>query len=252
MKVSYEGTSYSGFQTQPRARTVQAELERALSTITGEQIAVISSGRTDAGVHAHGQVFNFLTKSTMELRRWCLAVNNILPRDIIVVAVKEVSLDFHARKASNRKTYRYTINNYRYVDVFGRHVQYHHPTPLDVEAMQEAIGCLVGEHDFTSFCSARSTKSSHVRTIYEARLDVVELEHRTDPGQMLHIVITGNGFLYNMVRIIAGTLISIGEGKLSSADMGRILAARDRAEAGPTAAAQGLSLWEVCYDDIEF
>lgn len=252
MKVSYEGTAYSGFQTQPRARTIQAEIEQALSTITGEQIAIVSSGRTDAGVHAHGQVFNFLTNSTMELRRWCLAVNNVLPRDIVVVAVKEVPLDFHARKAPNRKTYHYTINNYRFVDVFGRYFQYHHPTPLNVEAMQEAISCLVGEHDFTSFCSVRSTKNSHVRTIYEARLDVAKLAHRFDQGQVLHIVMTGNGFLYNMVRIIVGTLLSIGEGKLNSADMMRILQARDRAEAGPTAAAQGLSLWEVRYDDIEF
>lgn len=252
MKVSYEGTAYSGFQTQPRARTVQAEIEQALSKITGEPIVIVSSGRTDAGVHAHGQVFNFLTKSRMELKRWCLAVNNILPRDIVVVAVKEVPLDFHARKAASRKTYRYTINNYRYVDVFSSPFQYHHPTPLNVEAMQEAIGCLIGEHDFTSFCSARSTKQSHVRMIYKAKLEAVKLEHRSDAGQLLYFDITGNGFLYHMVRIIAGTLLSIGEGKLSSADMKRILLARDRGLAGPTAAAQGLSLWEVSYDDVQF
>lgn len=251
MKVSYEGTAYCGFQTQPRDRTIQDELERVIRELTGEDLKIISSGRTDAGVHAQGQIFNFVTSSSMELKRWCLAMNNLLPRDIVVLNAREVPLDFHSRWEAKSKTYHYTIHNYRFSDVFQRNFQYHHPTLLNAEEMKKAVICLKGEHDFTSFCSAKSTKNSHVRTIYEARIEVEKLEQRSDQGSVLRFVVSGSGFLQHMVRIIAGTLIHIGEGKLSSSDMQRILLSQDRAHAGPTAMAQGLTLWNVYYDHFE-
>lgn len=252
MKVSYDGTAYSGFQSQPNGRTIQDELERALSTITGETIRIISAGRTDAGVHAKGQVVNFFTASTMPIQRWCLAVNTLLPRDIVALDIAEVPDHFHARHTDSRKTYVYTINNYRTVDVFQRHYQYHHPVPLDVSAMQQALAQLVGTHDFTSFCSHKSTKQSHVRTIYDAKIEVETLNYRTDPGQLLHIIVAGNGFLYHMVRIIAGTLLHVGEGKIDPAHIEQILHAKDRSLAGPTAAAHGLTLVDITYDEPVF
>lgn len=251
MTISYDGTNYSGFQSQLYQRTIQYEIERVLRELTGENIMVISSGRTDAGVHAHAQVINFATSSKMELRRWCLAMNHLLPDDIIAIDVREVPLSFHARQADNRKTYRYTINNYRYVDVLKRHHQYHHPVPLDIDAMQVALPCIIGEHDFTSFCSAKSTKASHVRTIFDARLDIEHLPHRQDPGALIHVIIEGNGFLYHMVRIIVGTLVYIGEGKIQSDDMQHILVAKDRSLAGPTAPAHGLVLEQVLYEAFD-
>ncbi len=252
MKVSYVGTHYSGFQAQPRDRTIQEELEKALHEITGEKIGIISSGRTDAGVHALGQIFNFITESSMELKRWCLALNSLLPADIVILNAIEVPLNFHARKAAKTKTYEYVIHNYRYTDLFHKNFRYHHPTELNIEQMSDALPCLLGEHDFTSFCSIRSTKESHVRTIYEARLEIEKLPYRKDQGNVLRFIFTGNGFLHHMIRIIAGTLISIGEGKINSHDMKLILSSKDRSQAGPTAAAHGLTLCEVRYEPIDF
>jgi len=244
MTVSYVGTAYNGFQTQPGLETVQKHIEDAIMHLTGEETKIIASGRTDAGVHAIGQVFNFTTASAIPIRRWCLALNTRLPKDIVVWKAIEVPLDFHSRRSAKRKTYRYTINNNRFPDVFQRHTQFHHPTPLDVEAMRNGLSYLVGEHDFTSFTSRHSTKQSHVRTVYEATLEIEQ------PG-VIHIDITGNGFLYNMVRIIVGTLVWVGEGKLKSEQMANILAAQDRSFAGPTAVAHGLTLCEVFYEGIE-
>lgn len=223
----------------------------AVRAVTGAETTIIGSGRTDAGVHARGQVVNFITESAIPANRWCQALNAHLPSDIVVWEAEDVPLEFHARKSAKRKTYCYTINGNRYPDVFTRHTQYHHPGPLDVQAMKEALPAIVGEHDFTSFCNIRSESESRVRTIYDARLVQEEVPGMKDvPGTgIVRIFLTGNGFLYHMVRIIAGTLISIGEGKLRSCDMIRILEARDRSQAGPTAKAHGLTLWEVCYDD---
>lgn len=251
MVVSYDGTSYYGFQTQPQKNTVQDRIEEAIAKLTGETVKIISSGRTDAGVHARGQVFNFVTSSPIPLIRWCLALNARLPRDIVIVDAKEVPLEFHARRGAKKKTYCYTINNHRYIDVFRRHIQFHHPTRLNLEEMERALKQIVGEHDFTSFCSRKSTKESHVRTVYEAKMvrEISSALHSVPYHEgVFHIFITGSGFLYNMVRIIAGTLIEIGEGKLRSEDMLRILMAKDRSKAGPTAVAHGLTLWDVSYD----
>ncbi|MDP5276911.1 tRNA pseudouridine(38-40) synthase TruA [Chengkuizengella axinellae] len=244
MIVSYDGTSYSGFQTQVNQETIQDVIEDKLQRITGEKIKIISSGRTDAGVHARAQVFNFHTNSSIPTKRWCLAINDWLPKDIVVRAAYDVPLDFHARKWAKSKTYVYSINNHRYKDVFKQKYQLHYPTFLNTDEMKLALEHIVGEHDFTSFCSLKSDKSSHIRTIQRADLEVYnpsEFENRID------ITITGNGFLRQMVRIIVGTLIEIGAGKRKSEDMKIILAAKDRLKAGSTALSDGLTLWEVHY-----
>lgn len=247
--VSYDGTAYNGFQSQPKQKTVQEELQNAIRVLTGEEVKVIGSGRTDSGVHAWGQVVNFITSSPIPADRWMLALNARLPEDIVVREAREVPLDFHSIRAAKRKTYRYTINNSRVPDVFRHKYQYFHPTPLNLGEMAEALKHIRGEHDFSSFCSRKSTKSSHVRTILEAK---IVTENGTCPDSdgrngLFHIFITGNGFLYNMVRIIVGTLIQVGEGKRTSAEMKTILDNKDRSAAGPTAVAQGLCLWEVDY-----
>lgn len=264
--VSYDGTNYYGFQSQPSGNTIQDKLEEAIHALSGEIIQVTGSGRTDAGVHARGQVVNFTTSSNIPIERWMLALNTRLPNDIVVQSAFLVPDSFHARRGAKSKTYRYTINCNRNPDLFRRRYQFHHPTPLDFEAMSDGLEHLLGGHDFSSFTAPQSTKSSHVRTILDARLEV-EADHPDlidipkdhfgrdwdllhYPGKqrgVVHLYITGTGFLYNMVRIIAGTLIQVGEGKRTSSDMATILAARNRAKAGPTAVPHGLSLWEVVY-----
>lgn len=251
--VSYVGTKYNGFQTQPlkHTDTIQDRLEYAIAKLTGDKVKVISSGRTDAGVHARGQVLNFETASPIPIERWCLALNGWLPDDIVVMEAREVPIDFHSRHAAKRKTYRYTINNNRFPDVFHRALQYHHPTYLDVDAMEKALECIVGTHDFTTFCSRRTVVESHIRTIYEAKIIREAQEKKQDfsmRGGVFHIIITGNGFLYNMVRIIVGTLIQIGEGKKSCESMKLMLEGKSRKLAGPTAVAKGLTLWDVYYE----
>lgn len=246
--ISYDGTAYSGFQTQPNADTIQDRLEKAVFMLTGETVKVTSSGRTDAGVHARAQVINFLTESKIPVERWCLALNARLPKDIVAHTAEEVPLSFHARRAAKRKTYCYTIRTARFPDVFHRQFEFHHPTLLNVDAMREALPCLVGEHDFTSFCTVRTDKEYRVRTLYEVRLEAETDEFAKDGRYArIRLIVTGNGFLYNMIRIIAGTLLQIGEGKRKSEDMQRILEAKDRSKAGPTAEAAGLMLWKVEY-----
>jgi tRNA pseudouridine38-40 synthase len=248
--LAYDGTDYHGFQVQPGVPSIQGTLIEAIASLTGETVSVHGSGRTDAGVHARGQVVNFETSSRLPIDRWCHALNARLPRDIAVWAAEEVPLTFHARKSSKRKTYCYTINGNRYPDPMHLRTEYHHPGPLDVSAMREAIRWLEGEHDFTSFCSVRAASESKVRTIYEARLAQADVEGmETAPGVgRIRLFFTGNGFLYNMVRIMAGTLLAVGEGKIGAADVPRILQAKNRASAGPTAKPHGLSLWSVDYE----
>ncbi|TJY38840.1 tRNA pseudouridine(38-40) synthase TruA [Cohnella pontilimi] len=261
--IGYDGTDYNGFQSQPGGNTVQDKLEDALLTLTGENIRVTGSGRTDAGVHARSMHVNFRTDSHIPASRWTLALNARLPDDIVVHSAFEVPDDFHARRTASRKTYRYTINCNKNPDVFRRKYEFHHHTPLNVEAMREGLQHLIGEHDFSSFTSPLSTKPSHIRTLYEARL---ETEHRYDvfssamaeadakryPGKqrgIIHLYVTGNGFLYNMVRIIAGTMMQVGEGKIAPEHISDILNARDRSRAGPTAVPHGLTLWNVEYGE---
>ncbi|AEI45992.1 tRNA pseudouridine(38-40) synthase TruA [Paenibacillus mucilaginosus] len=247
MKVSYDGTAYHGFQTQPELVTVQDELEQAILFLTGEKVKLTSSGRTDAGVHAKGQVINLQTEARIPVDRWCHAMNSRLPDDIVVWHAEEVPAEFHARRSAKRKTYRYTIRCGRFMDPFKRRFEFHHPGKLDVESMRKGLLHLIGEHDFTSYCSTRTASVSHVRTIYDAYIECEPVDQELQSYAM-HIFVTGNGFLYNMVRIIVGTLMEVGEGKRSSNAIGEILAARNRSKAGPTAMAHGLMLWEVFYD----
>jgi len=239
VKVSYDGTDFNGFQSQPYGRTVQDEIETAIKKLTGESVIIIGSGRTDAGVHAQGQVFNFYTESSIPTERWAIALNTRLPKDIVILEVKDVSEHFHARRSAKRKTYRYTIDTGKFPDVFGRQYRFHHPAPLDIEAMRKGLSYLVGTHDFTSFTSIRSTKPHHVRTVYAA--DFVR------EGPIVHMYITGNGFLYNMVRVIMGTLLWVGQGKLAPEEIETILEGRKRSLAGPTAMSHGLMLMNVEY-----
>jgi len=244
MVVSYDGTEYNGFQSQPKGRTIQDEIEAAIKRLTGEEVRIEGSGRTDAGVHARGQVFNFLTESPIPIGKWPVALNAWLPEDIVIRSAEEVHSGFHARHSAKRKTYRYTISTGPYPDVFARRYQFHHYRPLDVRAMREAWEYFRGTHDFTSFTSIHSTKKSHIRTIYD-----VWVEEGAEG--VLHFYVTGSGFLYNMVRIMIGTTIFVGEGKRRSADIPDILAAKDRSKAGPRAMAHGLTLWQVDYAEPE-
>jgi len=240
VRVSYDGSNFNGFQSQPYGRTVQDEIEKAIAKLVHEPIVIHGSGRTDAGVHAEGQVFNFTTTSKIPIERWAIALNTILPADIVVLSAAEVPERFHARHSAKRKTYRYTIDTGKFPAVLGRQYRLHHPIKLDYEAMKEGLAYIVGEHDFTSYTSTRSTKAHHIRTVYSASLE--------RDGDFWHMVITGNGFTYNMVRAIMGTLIWVGQGKIEPIDIKRILEAKDRAQAGPTALAQGLVLVDVQYD----
>jgi tRNA pseudouridine38-40 synthase len=267
--VSYDGTHYYGFQSQPGGNTIQDYLEEAIYKLSGERVKIIGSGRTDAGVHARCQVVNFMTASSIPIERWTVALNTRLPNDIVVQYVFAVSDQFHSRRKAISKTYRYTINCNRIPDLFRNRYEFHHPTPLDIQAMREGLNHLLGEHDFSSFTAPQSTKPSHIRTITVVRVEIetcapepfvmpvdtlgLNWDHSHYPNKqrgIIHIYVTGNGFLYNMVRIIAGTLIQVGEGKRSSADMAIILASRNRAKAGPTAVPQGLCLWNVEYEEL--
>ncbi|WP_055105095.1 tRNA pseudouridine(38-40) synthase TruA [Paenibacillus ihumii] len=250
MTVCYDGSNYYGFQTQPGGNTIQDCLEAAIQNLTGETVKIHGSGRTDAGVHARAQPFHFLTSSQIPVERWCLALNGRLPADIRITSAKEVELDFHARRSAKRKTYRYTINANRFTDVFQRSYQLHHPGKLDVDAMREGLSFLLGTHDYTSFASRHSTKASHVRTIDETRIEVdrsMAVPGTRDQG-VIHLYISGNGFLQHMVRIIVGTLLEVGQGKRPPEQMKQILEAKDRKAAGPTAESKGLMLWSVEYE----
>lgn len=251
MTVAYDGTAYCGFQIQPDLDTIQGRIEAAIEKLTGERLNILSSGRTDAGVHAQGQAFNFKTSSSIPVERWALALNTRLPDDIVIMNVWEAPLSFHSRYSAKRKTYRYTIWAERTPDLFRRNVELHHPRPLNIAAMSEALKYLEGEHDFTSFASPKSTKTSHIRTLYEARIEVEPGPSGEEGRGRVHIYVTGNGFLYQMVRIIVGTVLRVGEGKLQPQDIVRILAARNRAAAGPTAVPHGLMLWNVDYGGME-
>jgi tRNA pseudouridine38-40 synthase len=237
--VAYDGTDYSGFQIQPQVATVQGEIEAALHRLTGETIQIVGSGRTDAGVHARGQVFHFDTNSSIPLEKWRYVLDNQLPEAIVIRSVEEAEPGFHARFDVKVKEYRYCIDNGPVPDLFRHRYADHIRHPLDLAGMQQAARHLIGEHDFTSFCSAKTFVEDKVRTVYDLR---VERE-----GDFIWVVCRGNGFLYNMVRIIVGTLVEVGQGKREPDEMKAILLARDREQAGKTAPAKGLIMWQVEY-----
>ena len=237
--VAYDGTNYCGWQIQPNGNTIEGELNRALSELLGEKIVVSGASRTDAGVHSCGNVAVFDTTARMPAEKISYALNQRLPEDIVVQCSKKVPLDFHPRHVKSKKTYEYRILNREFRDPNRRLDTYFYYRHLDVHAMREAAGYLVGEHDFKSFCSIHAQVETTVRRIYALTVDKKE--------DIITIRITGNGFLYNMVRIIVGTLIEVGKGERRPEEMTAILESRDRTKAGATAAAQGLFLQEVEY-----
>lgn len=240
--VAYDGTNYCGWQVQPNGITIEEELNKALSQLLGEKIHVIGASRTDSGVHSRGSVAVFDTEAKMPADKISFALNQRLPEDIVVQDSKEVPLDFHPRYAKSTKTYEYKILNRTFAMPTIRKDTYFFHRKLNVEAMQQAAKILVGKHDFKSFCSIHTSVENTVRTI-------LDLSVEKDAEDVIHIKITGTGFLYNMVRIIAGTLIQIGTGEKSLDDMKTILNGKDRNLAGPTAPALGLTMIETVYQN---
>lgn len=241
MTVAYDGTAYRGWQIQPNGMTIEEVLNNALSDLLKEPVCITGASRTDSGVHANGNIAVFDTENRMPADKICFAVNQRLPEDIRVLNSEEVPLDWHPRKQNCIKTYEYKILNCR-IDVPTRRLYAHFSyVPLDVEKMREASQYLVGEHDFTSFCSAKHQAEETVRTLYE-----ITVEKGLD--DVITIRLKGNGFLYNMVRIIAGTLMRVGMGACQPEDVKKILEARDRQAAGQTAPAKGLTLMGIEYE----
>jgi tRNA pseudouridine38-40 synthase len=232
--VAYDGTNYCGWQVQPNGVSVQQVLNETLSELFQQPISVVGASRTDAGVHALGNVCAFDVDTRMPGEKIAYALNQRLPEDIVIQESAEVDADFHPRFSKSDKTYEYRILNRRFADPTLRHNTYFFHHKLDVDRMQQAAEYLVGEHDFTSFASVKSQVNSFIRTIYEASV--------TRDGDIIVIRVTGNGFLYNMVRIIAGTLIEIGNDRRPVTSIREALEAKNRSAAGPTAPAEGLTM----------
>ncbi len=234
LTVAYDGTDYHGWQYQPGVATIERELNRHLSQLLQEEITVIGASRTDTGVHGLCNLAVFDTRTQIPPEKLSYALNRRLPEEIRIRCSREVEPDFHPRKCSSRKTYEYRIWNDGFENPLLRRYAYFTYQTLDVEKMREAAACLVGEHDFASFCAAGSTARTTVRTIYDLQVE--------RQGKLIVIRATGNGFLYNMVRIIAGTLMEVGRGRREPRWVEEVLQARDRTAAGPTAPAKGLVL----------
>lgn len=240
LEVAYDGTGYHGWQFQPNAVTIEGVLNRHLSELLKEEIIVIGASRTDAGVHARGNVAVFDTAHRLPADKIYLALNQRLPADIRVQSSAEVGPDWHPRKQKCTKFYEYRISNRR-VELPSERLYTHFCSyGADLEPMRRAAGYLLGEHDFKSFCSVKTQAESTVRTIY-----AIDIQSR---DEIISIKISGNGFLYNMVRIVAGTLLQVGCGRIAPEKMAEILAARDRCKAGPTLAARGLTLIGMKYE----
>ncbi|MBC7764978.1 MAG: tRNA pseudouridine(38-40) synthase TruA [Hyphomonadaceae bacterium] len=239
LKISYDGTNYHGWQRQENGITVQQVLEQTLGAILKQPITVNGCSRTDAGVHAQGFLCNFHTDARMPSDRLPYALNSLLPHDIRVHEAQDMAEAFHARFDAIGKTYRYRILNHAVGDVFTRHFTMQYVAPLSVENMQKAASHFVGQHDFKAFMAAGSVVKDTVRTVSQVSVQKA--------GDEIIMDITADGFLYNMVRIIAGTLIYVGNGKLAVQDMPRIIAGGNRRQAGITAQPQGLCLLEVHY-----
>lgn len=237
--VAYDGTNYHGWQVQPNGETIEGILNRTLSSLLGENIVVTGASRTDAGVHSMGNVAVFDTKSRIPAEKISYALNQRLPEDIVVQKSEEVPSDFHPRHCDSRKTYEYRILNREFPLPMYRNNTYFCYRKLDLEKMQQAAEYLKGEHDFKSFCATAAVVETTVRTIYELTVSRQE--------DIITIRVTGNGFLYNMVRIIAGTLLQAGMGMIEPEEIKTILAAKDRSTAGPTAPAQGLTMIGIEY-----
>ena len=244
LTLAYDGTAYAGWQVQaPGHLAVQEVVERALEAVTGQRVRVMASGRTDAGVHALGQVVSFRSACGLEPDVLLRAMNAHLPADIAVLDAQIAPDDFHATFSARCKRYRYAIHNHPIRDVFRRHTSWHYPRPLDVPAMHEAAQVLRGTHDFGSFQTSGSHRQSTVRTIFD-------IEVRRGSGEdrhMVYIEVEADGFLYNMVRAIVGTLVEVGRGRRDAAWVAHVLNSRDRRLAGRTAPPHGLCLLRVDY-----
>ena len=242
--VSYDGTNYSGWQIQKNSVTVEGELRNALRQLLKEDIEVIGASRTDAGVHALGNIAVFDTNSGIPSEKFAIALNHYLPDDIRIQYSDEVLAEYHPRYQKTEKTYEYTILNTKIALPMWRNYSYHVYQKLDCHAMCQAAELLVGEHDFSAFCSAGAQVKSKVRTIYEVSLSEEPISYMTE-GRIIRIRVRGNGFLYNMVRIIAGTLLDVGMGRRTPQQVWEALQTGERQKAGPTAPPQGLMLVKI-------
>lgn len=242
LTIQYDGTRYNGWQNQKSTdNTIQGKLEQLLTRMAGESVTIFGSGRTDAGVHAMGQIANFKSNSSLTCTEMLAYINEYLPADIAVIDVTEVPERFHSRLNAVEKTYTYRIWNSPVPNVFQRHLLHVVPEALNLDAMKQASALLCGTHDFQSFCATKAGKKSTVRTL-------VSIEYQTI-GDELRIHFTGNGFLYHMVRILVGTLLEVGLGSRSPLDIPSLLEQKDRSQAGHLAPAQGLSLVRVRYPE---
>ena len=230
-----------GWQKQPDKLNIQGTIEKAIERITGEQVDLMASGRTDRGVHALGQVANFKTNSNIPIEKIPIAINTNLKKSIRILKAEEVSEQFHSRLTCKKKTYRYIINNTQYGTAIYRNLETHISMKLDVEKMNKAAKYFEGEHDFKAFKASGTSSKSSVRTIYNATVKEM-------PNNRIYIELTGNGFLYNMVRIISGTLVEVGIGKLQPEDIQNIIESKKRENAGKTLPPQGLYLVSVEYE----
>lgn len=239
--IRYDGTNFAGFQYQPEGRTVQGEIESTLQRIhKGDWIRIHSSGRTDKGVHAIGQVMHFESELAMAPQNWERALNTLLPGDIQILEVMQVADEFHSRYAAVEKEYRYYVDLGAY-DVFKRNYTYFYKYKVNFEWIERACRYFEGTHDFTTFSSAKATtKGSKVRTLTEVSAKLTD--------ETIVFTFRGNGFLYNMVRIIVGVLLDIGQGRIAVDDVPKLLEAKNRESVGMTAPAQGLYLWKVTYE----
>lgn len=242
LTIEYDGKEFNGWQKQPSKLNIQGTIEQAIKTITGEDVDLQASGRTDAGVHALGQVANFKTNSNIPIEKMSIAINCNLKKSIRIVKAEEVEERFHSRLSCKRKTYRYIINNSEIPSAIYRNLETHIPYKLDIEKMKQAVKYFEGEHDFKAFKASGTSSKSSIRTIYKA--EVLKM-----PNNRIYIELTGNGFLYNMVRIIAGTLVDVGTGKIKPEDIEKIIESKDRTNAGKTLPPQGLYLVCVNYNN---
>ena len=242
LTVAYDGTNYRGWQVQPNGITIEQVLNEKLSALLGEEIVVTGASRTDSGVHSLGNIAIFNTNTRMPAEKISFALNQRLPEDIVVQDSREVPSDWHPRYQNSRKTYEYRILNRTFRMPGRRFDTYFYYHPLDVEKMQQAAAYLEGVHDFKSFCAVGAQVKTTTRTIYSCNVT-------RDASDVITVRVTGNGFLYNMVRIIAGTLIKVGGGELAPEEIPLILEKKDRSAAGPTAPAHGLTMIGIEYED---
>jgi len=240
LEIEYDGKEFNGWQKQPNKLNIQGTIEKAIEAITKEEIELMASGRTDAGVHATGQIANFKTNSNIPIEKFAIAINSNLKKSILIKSAEEVEQKFHSRLSCKRKTYRYIINNSEEGTAIYRNLETHISKKLDIEKMKQAVKYFEGEHDFKAFKSSGTSSKSSIRIIFKA--EVIE-----EGNNKIWIELTGNGFLYNMVRIISGTLVEVGLGNMNPEDIPYILKSGKRDKAGKTLPPQGLYLINVEY-----